>query len=209
MQERAARTREALLGAAAEIVDTCGYDGAALAEILARAGVTKGAMYHHFPSKAALVGALIEEQFVPALATPTIPSMPVVHAAEVTLQALAATVDDVRFRAAFGMVVDRPHPDLLPLSRPVSEWKEVFAALFAAARDEGDLDDGVDVAAEGEAIVAMTVGCFCVARAAGEPGRAVAMAATAWGMVVDRAVAADRRAAHRRALADLVGAYQR
>ncbi|KXO99309.1 A-factor-binding protein (plasmid) [Tsukamurella tyrosinosolvens] len=209
MQERAARTREALLDAVAEVVDARGYDGAALVDVLARAGVTKGAMYHHFPSKAALVGALVAEQFAPALASPTIPGMPVLHAAEITLQALVATVDDVRFRAAFGVVVDRPHPELAPWSRPVHEWSEVFAALFAAARDEGDLGDEIDVAAEGEAIVAMTVGCFCVARAAGEPGRAVAAAAAVWGMVVDRAVSADRRAAHRRALAELVGAYQR
>ena len=47
------------------------------------------------------------------------------------------------------------------------------------------------------------------AQLAGEPGRAVTAAATAWGMVVDRAVATDRRAAHRRALTNLVGAYQR
>lgn len=209
MQERAARTREALLDAAAEIVDARGYDGAALAEILARAGVTKGAMYHHFPSKAALVRELVDEQFATTLSTPIIPAMPVLHAAEITLQALAATVEDVRFRAAFGVVVDRPHPELAPWSRPVSEWSAVFARLFAAARDEGDLDAGVDVGAEGEAIVAMTVGCFCVARAAGAPSRVVASAAAAWGMIIDRAVTADRRTAHRRALAELVGAYQR
>lgn len=209
MQERAARTRESLLRAVAEVVDARGYDGAALAEILARAGVTKGAMYHHFPSKAALVGALVEEQFAPALAAPTVPDMPVLHAAEVTLQALTATVDDVCFRAAFGVIIDRPHPELAPWARPVTDWRGVIAALFAAARDKGDLGDGVDVGAEAEAIVAITVGCFCVARAVGEPARAVAAAASAWGMVVDRAVAADRRAAHRRALADLVGAYQR
>lgn len=209
MQERAARTREALLDAVAEIVDARGYDGASLADVLARAGVTKGAMYHHFPSKAALVGALVEEQFAPTLATPTIPGMPVLHAAEITLQALAATVDDVRFRAAFGVVVDRPHPELAPWSRPVDEWSEVFAALFAAARDAGDLGEDIDVAIEGEAVVATAIGCFCMARAAGEPARAVAAAVSAWAMVVDRAVTADRRAEHRRALTDLVGAYQR
>lgn len=209
MQERAARTRESLLDAAAEIVDARGYDGAALTDVLARAGVTKGAMYHHFPSKAALVGALVEEQFAPALADPSVPGMPVLHAAEVTFQALAASVDDVRFRAALGVVIDRPHPDLAPWARPVADWSHAFAGLFAAARDAGDLAAGVDVTAEAEAIVAMTIGAFCVARAVGEAARALAVATTAWGMVVDRAVATDRRAAHRRALSDLVGAYQR
>lgn len=71
-------------------------------------------MYHYFRSKAPPVGALVEEQFAPALASPTIPGMPLRHAAEITPQALTATVADERFRAAFGVVVDRPHPELAP-----------------------------------------------------------------------------------------------
>jgi AcrR family transcriptional regulator len=38
-----------------------GYAGASLDQILAKTGVTKGALYHHFGSKAALLHAVIDE----------------------------------------------------------------------------------------------------------------------------------------------------
>jgi AcrR family transcriptional regulator len=61
-QERAIRTRRAILEAAATVFDEQGYDAANVAEILSRAGVTKGAMYFHFSSKEALAEAVMLEQ---------------------------------------------------------------------------------------------------------------------------------------------------
>ena len=55
----AAETRERLLRAAADVFAERGYDGARVADIAAAAGVSTGAMYAHFASKAdLLVGAL-------------------------------------------------------------------------------------------------------------------------------------------------------
>ncbi|NBM21020.1 ScbR family autoregulator-binding transcription factor [Streptomyces sp. GC420] len=62
-QERAIRTRFAILTAAASVFDEYGYEGATIGEILARAGVTKGAMYFHFPSKQALAEGVLGQQF--------------------------------------------------------------------------------------------------------------------------------------------------
>jgi len=53
-QERAVRTRRAVLEAAAAVFAERGYAAATIGEILARAQVTKGALYFHFDSKAAL-----------------------------------------------------------------------------------------------------------------------------------------------------------
>lgn len=61
-QERSVRTRRALLDAAAAVFDEQGYDAANISEILARAGLTKGAMYFHFTSKQALAEAVMLEQ---------------------------------------------------------------------------------------------------------------------------------------------------
>ncbi|WP_030744917.1 helix-turn-helix domain-containing protein, partial [Streptomyces lavendulae] len=41
-QERAVRTRRAVLEAAAQVIGTRGYEAATMAEIIQRAGVTKG-----------------------------------------------------------------------------------------------------------------------------------------------------------------------
>jgi TetR/AcrR family transcriptional repressor of nem operon len=54
-------TREKLLQAAFHEIYRHGFQGASLDVILATAGVTKGALYHHFPDKAALGHAVVEE----------------------------------------------------------------------------------------------------------------------------------------------------
>jgi TetR/AcrR family transcriptional regulator, transcriptional repressor for nem operon len=56
-----ARTRERLLQAAFREVYLLGFRGASLDAIPAAAGVTKGALYHHFGSKEALGYAIVEE----------------------------------------------------------------------------------------------------------------------------------------------------
>src|SRR3712207_6768078 len=59
--ERRATTRRALLDAAREMFAERGYHGAAAEEIVRRAGVTRGAMYHHFEDKRELFRAVVEE----------------------------------------------------------------------------------------------------------------------------------------------------
>jgi AcrR family transcriptional regulator len=59
--ERRARTRSALLGAAGRVFAERGYHGATLEDVVAEAGVSKGALYHYFSSKQELFLALLEE----------------------------------------------------------------------------------------------------------------------------------------------------
>ena len=49
--ERARENREALLNAAAEIVRESGYDGATIAEVTKRAGLSLGSFYQYFESR--------------------------------------------------------------------------------------------------------------------------------------------------------------
>ena len=53
-QTKAERTRAEIIGAARRVFAKKGYEGAAVADIAAEAGFTKGALYANFPSKAAL-----------------------------------------------------------------------------------------------------------------------------------------------------------
>ncbi len=50
-QQRGEETRSRILDAAAERFAQHGYEATSVMEICQRAGVTKGAFYHHFPSK--------------------------------------------------------------------------------------------------------------------------------------------------------------
>jgi len=54
-------TRERILKAARETFAEKGYGATSLDEIAQALGLTKGAIYHHFPSKRALLEALLEE----------------------------------------------------------------------------------------------------------------------------------------------------
>ncbi len=60
-KEEAAQTRQALLDAALTVFSEQGYHPARLQDIADAAGVTRGAIYHHFGSKADLYITLIEE----------------------------------------------------------------------------------------------------------------------------------------------------
>ncbi len=59
--EHGEQTRAALLGVARELFANEGYGAVALDEVCARAGVTRGALYHHFSSKEELFRAVCEE----------------------------------------------------------------------------------------------------------------------------------------------------
>ena len=54
MQLRSEETHTRILEAAQKLFAQCGYDAAGVADICALAGVSKGAFYHHFPSKQAV-----------------------------------------------------------------------------------------------------------------------------------------------------------
>ena len=60
VQQRGEETRLRLLEVAQERFTQQGYDATGVAEICDRAGVSKGAFYHHFPSKQALFLALLD-----------------------------------------------------------------------------------------------------------------------------------------------------
>ncbi|HVF74889.1 MAG TPA: helix-turn-helix domain-containing protein [Acidimicrobiales bacterium] len=59
--ERSASTRAALLAAGRELFTERGFAGAAREEIVERAGVTRGALYHHFTNKEDLFRAVLFE----------------------------------------------------------------------------------------------------------------------------------------------------
>ena len=59
--ERREATRAALLGAARPLFAERGYEAVSSEEVVAAAGVTRGALYHHFDGKRGLFAAVFEE----------------------------------------------------------------------------------------------------------------------------------------------------
>jgi AcrR family transcriptional regulator len=59
MQNRSVETRNHLIEVASQLFSKSGYDATGVAEICQAAGVSKGAFYHHFPTKQAVFMELI------------------------------------------------------------------------------------------------------------------------------------------------------
>lgn len=60
-KEEAAKTREAVLNAASQVIVRQGIGGFTIEAVSQEAGVTKGGVLHHFPSKEALIDGLIDQ----------------------------------------------------------------------------------------------------------------------------------------------------
>ncbi|MER6314300.1 ScbR family autoregulator-binding transcription factor [Streptomyces sp. NPDC001581] len=142
-QERAVRTRRAILEAAAAVFDERGYDAATIADILARAGVTKGALYFHFASKQELAQGVLEEQF----AEGGVPHR------ESKLQELADVAMVLAYRMKHEpMLSAGARLSLGPGMRDifgggsVPGWIEFTRALLGEAKEQGELLPHVDPA---------------------------------------------------------------
>lgn len=122
--------RQRILDAAEAHFATAGFAGARVAEIAASAGVSKAHLYYHFPSKAALLAAVIEVRTaeIVAAADTLMRSSPVVGAdPESRVQLLGSVIDQIlRPRRAFIRVA------LLESLRDPESTRALFAAVNAA-----------------------------------------------------------------------------
>lgn len=62
MSPRRTDTRERAVAVALELFNDQGYEQTALREVAERLGITKAALYYHFPSKEALLEAVVDSQ---------------------------------------------------------------------------------------------------------------------------------------------------
>ncbi|GGN40699.1 TetR/AcrR family transcriptional regulator [Streptomyces fuscichromogenes] len=114
-QERAVRTRQQVLDAAAEEFAAHGYLGTTLLDVIRHTGMTKGALYGHFSSKEELAAALIEEaggELSRRAARAGEPDTAAVRALRETVLDLARHLrEDTRARSALRLAVESPHLD--------------------------------------------------------------------------------------------------
>uniref|UniRef100_A0AAU2V6R9 TetR family transcriptional regulator n=1 Tax=Streptomyces sp. NBC_00003 TaxID=2903608 RepID=A0AAU2V6R9_9ACTN len=158
-QERAARTRHALVRAAAETFERCGYVQAKLADISAGAGVSQGALHFHFESKAALAAtvessagvSLRREAWVSQRA-----GMNALQRLTNTTHALASKLRlDVVARAGYKLSLEAPHG---PGPTLPQEWQICVRQLMEESAQEGLLVKGADPAEVADTVVAATTG---------------------------------------------------
>lgn len=158
-QARAAVTREQILRGAAEVFDRYGYGAATLSDVIAQAGVTKGALYFHFSSKEDLARTVIEQQH--ALSVRPARQRLDEHAPGLESvirlsQGLAGQLmEDVVVRAGIRLTLEQGTFGA-SVSNPYRDWVAVTEQLLRRAIDEGDLRDSIKPAA----LARLAVGAF-------------------------------------------------
>ncbi|MEU4087473.1 ScbR family autoregulator-binding transcription factor [Streptomyces aureus] len=135
-QERAVRTRHAILSSAARIFEERGYQAATVSEILASAGVTKGALYFHFPSKEHLAEGVLHAQDL-GVPIPERPSKVQQMVDTVFLHAHRLQTDPM-VRAGVRLSLDQQAQGL-DRSGPFLRWSEVGTELLDKAKAQGEL----------------------------------------------------------------------
>jgi AcrR family transcriptional regulator len=140
--ERADETRRELLRVARELFAERGYAGVGTEEIVGRAGLTRGALYHHFQGKRDLFRA-VHEQLEEELAAEIAAGLSGVTDAEVLL--------DAGIRAFLDSCTDRRRVRVTLIDAPTvlgwSEWREIderhglglVTAALSNAMDAGSI----------------------------------------------------------------------
>jgi AcrR family transcriptional regulator len=167
-QERAQRTRDTVLRAAGEAFAEKGFLGTSMADIFARAGVTKGALYFHFSSKEELAFAVInagEElgnvvvQEVLASAAP-----PLQKLIDISIRWASHIQTDPIVRANVRLIVEQgTYSRDMPNS--YDPWEQVASMLLKDAQERGELERSVDIKALAEFIVSAFTGSQIVSYA--------------------------------------------
>ncbi|MBO7938650.1 helix-turn-helix transcriptional regulator [Streptomyces sp. S9] len=136
-QERAIRTRRAILEAAGAVFDEHGYTSTTIAMVLERAEVTKGALYFHFPSKESLARAVLDEQ-VPFGAVPPQPCK-LQEIVDMTFVVGQRLLGNALLRGSVRLAVDQETPAGVDHGEPFLQWARRLTTLLEVARDRGEL----------------------------------------------------------------------
>lgn len=142
-KEEAAKTRQDLLDAALLVFSRQGYQSARLADIAHEAGVTRGAIYHHFGSKAELFNTLMDEASAQESGAVEAAIAEGGSLAEIMARvlrySLALFEKDRRLRQVFELSLFKAgdDPELVDVQRKRAEQTELLIASTAAIMSQG------------------------------------------------------------------------
>ncbi|MFJ8937118.1 ScbR family autoregulator-binding transcription factor [Streptomyces sp. NPDC102365] len=158
-QERAIRTRRAILVAAAQVFDEVGYEAATISDVLKKSGMTKGALYFHFTSKEELAQAVLAGQVdsLPRVPEQGLKLQQSLDEALLLAYLLKQDTGDPIVQGSVRLTVDQGSPkDHLNRRVPMQAWQEHTHALFREAKARGEVLPHADV----DALAKLFVGAF-------------------------------------------------
>lgn len=165
MQERGEDTREKILSVALKLFSERGFDATGVAEICEQAGLSKGAFYHHFPTKQAVFLNMVDTFLkgldqdllsMPEGSMTTVPEL-LRHMARRTEEIFSLANGRLSIFLEFWAQA-RKEPEVWSRTvEPFRRYREMFATLIRKGIHEGTLRK-VDPDAAGSALVSLAVG---------------------------------------------------
>lgn len=160
-QDRSVRTRNVVLLTAAELFAANGFRDTSIKDVADSVGMTKGAVYHHFPSKEILAISVVEEHYRrwPIL-------LEEVRAQDLsplaTAQALLDKVaeafrSDAMAQAGARLQLERSLIGA-PLPAPYVGWAELLSGILQEAKEQGELRSEVDPGQAARTVIATFFG---------------------------------------------------
>jgi AcrR family transcriptional regulator len=186
-QLRSEITRRKLIDAAVELFNDAGYANTGLGDIIDRAGMTKGALYHHFNSKEALAVAILNEgadtllktfQGISRSSAPALESM--IHG---VLVAVELTYTDKLVRT--GALLLRTFARFSEASTlNYGVWLEEAATQARRAQAEGDLRSDIDPSTAAEFMVSAMLGTELISNAVSGGGDLLERVTRTWELIL-------------------------
>ena len=172
------KTREALLGAAFEEIHSQGFRSASIDNILRRTGVTKGALYHHFPNKTALGYAVVDEVIKPWAAEIMAPlNDPALDPLETILRLATEQLEqDTCGTPVLGCPVNNLVHEMAGLDEGfrirldgiMQEWRVSLAGALRRGQADGTVRSNIDPDDAAAFALAAYEGCISVAKSSQE-----------------------------------------
>jgi AcrR family transcriptional regulator len=160
-QTRSEATRRKLLDAAIEVFGEVGFAAAGRNAIVERAGMTKGALYHHFDSMESLASVIIDEGCDAVFNTfhnicqPSSPAFEAMIHGTFAAADILESDDTARVAEQLSLALG---PFNETAARVSARWVEAMAPQAKRAIAEGDLTEDLDPQTIGEFVVAAMFG---------------------------------------------------
>jgi TetR/AcrR family transcriptional regulator, transcriptional repressor for nem operon len=170
-------TRERLLQAASREIYRSGFQSASLDTILAVAGVTKGALYHHFDGKEALGFAVIDEIIAPDVRNkwvrPLQNGKDPIDALIDAVQRIPVRIEDVRGGCQLNNLAQEMSPldarFRKRLATVFQAWRDAVASVLREGQTRGSVRRDVEPADAAGLLIAMVEGYASLAKNAQDP----------------------------------------
>ena len=167
-------TRQRILEAAFMEIYRNGFQGMRLDEVLAITGLTKGALYHHFPNKRALGYAVVDEVILPTMETMWL--QPLKNAAD-PFEGLVAVIEqlpDVKppEMIQYGCPLNNLAQEMSPLDEGFRQrlnyifrvWHDVTEDTLERAKQKALIRDDVNCDETATFVLAALEGCIGIAK---------------------------------------------